>query len=76
MTAESPRIAASVPRYGPQGPEPGADRPQAFSGPLDASGRRSPFRTVWDELGYLHDHPTGGHVVAGCTGCLERSGDS
>jgi hypothetical protein len=76
MTAETPRIARSAPRYGPQGPETGAERLPAFCAPLDASGRRSPYRTVWDELGYLHDHPTTGDRLDGCRGCLERFSDS
>jgi hypothetical protein len=76
MSAESPHIAPSALRYGPQGPETGTDGPLALSNPLDASGRRSPFRTVWDELGYLHDHPMTGEPVPACAGCLERSGDS
>lgn len=43
--------------------------------PLGES-RRSPFRTVWDELGYLHDHPATGETVRRCAGCIERSSDS
>jgi hypothetical protein len=37
---------------------------------------RSPYRTVWDELGYLHDHPATGERLDGCQGCLERAGES
>jgi hypothetical protein len=76
MPAESPRIARQTPRYGPKGPEAADDRPQALSAPSGASCRRSRYRTVWDDLGYLHDHPTGGDAVGGCTGCAERSSDS
>jgi hypothetical protein len=75
MPAETPRIAPSAPRYGPQGPETGAERPETLTSPSSAC-RRSPFRTVWDELGYLHDHPATGDRLDGCRGCLERSGDS
>jgi hypothetical protein len=79
MPAESPRIAPSAPRYGPQGPSGGSRQSgiylAAFCAPSSAC-RRSPYRTVWDELGYLHDHPATGEPVPACAGCLERSGDS
>lgn len=70
------RIARSAPRYGPQGPETADDRPQALSAPSSASCRRFRYRTVWDELGYLHDHPATATAVPGCRGCAERSSDS
>ena len=52
------------------------NRPADYDAPSTESAIRSPYRTVWDELGYLHDHPTTGESVPACAGCIERSSDS
>jgi hypothetical protein len=63
---ESPSNPRSA-RSGPSG---------VLCAPTGAGVSRSPYRTVWDELGYLHDHPTTGERFDDCRGCLERASES
>lgn len=53
---------------------------QAFD-PPNGSDRRSRYYTLWDELGYLHNHallPNGtlGRYHSACSGCARREDEN